>query len=111
MGRSSAYVAVAMYLPKKSGGRNFTWGAIPLLAPTPPDYHSLSSSVARGGYGEVWQGTYRGDPVAIKVFSRDSEASCKIEYEIYTSKMLNHESIVRFIAVDRKFEGMDLTMD
>nr|SCC77930.1 BMPR_SD [Suberites domuncula] len=60
------------------------------------------SMIARGGYGEVWKCSRHGDPVAVKIFVKDSEESCERERKIYTSGLLRHPNIVEYIATDKK---------
>lgn len=67
--------------------------------------HLPISTIAKGGFGEVWRGDLNGEPVAVKVISSLQEDCWKKEQEIYLTNMLHHENILRFIAVDSKLVG------
>src|SRR5690348_7052337 len=58
--------------------------------------------VGKGRYGEVWRGKWRGENVAVKIFSTREELSWFREAEIYQTVMLRHENILGFIAADNK---------
>lgn len=66
---------------------------------------TLLEIVGKGRYGEVWRGRWRGDSVAVKIFSSRDEASWFREVEIYQTVMLRHENILGFIAADNKDNG------
>ena len=53
-------------------------------------------------FGEVWLGHWRGEHVAVKVFSSRDERSWSRECEIYQTVMLRHDNILGFIAADNK---------
>ena len=53
-------------------------------------------------YGEVWRGTWRGENVAVKIFSSRDETSWFREADIYQTVMLRHENILGFVAADNK---------
>ncbi|XP_078667537.1 TGF-beta receptor type-1-like isoform X3 [Branchiostoma floridae x Branchiostoma belcheri] len=57
------------------------------------------------GFGEVWRGRWRGENVAVKIFSSREERSWFREAEIYQTVMLRNESILGFIAADNKGLG------
>jgi len=58
--------------------------------------------VGKGRYGEVWRGRWRGENVAVKIFSSREERSWFREAEIYQTVMLRHENILGFVAADNK---------
>jgi hypothetical protein len=49
---------------------------------------SLVECVGKGRYGEVWRGHWRGENVAVKIFSSRDEKSWFRESEIYQTVML-----------------------
>lgn len=63
---------------------------------------NLLECVGKGRYGEVWRGQWRGENVAVKIFSSRDEKSWFRESEIYQTVMLRHENILGFIAADNK---------
>ncbi|XP_043930781.1 activin receptor type-1C isoform X5 [Protopterus annectens] len=65
----------------------------------------LQETVGKGRFGEVWRGKWRGEDVAVKVFSSRDERSWFREAEIYQTVMLRHENILGFIAADNKDNG------
>jgi hypothetical protein len=52
---------------------------------------SLVECVGKGRYGEVWRGHWRGENVAVKIFSSRDEKSWFRESEIYQTVMLRYE--------------------
>ncbi|KAB7500544.1 Bone morphogenetic protein receptor type-1B [Armadillidium nasatum] len=56
--------------------------------------------IGKGRYGEVLLGKWRGESVAVKVFSTTDEASWLREKEIYQTVLLRHENVLGFIAAD-----------
>lgn len=62
----------------------------------------LQESIGKGRYGEVWRGKWRGEDVAVKIFSSRDERSWFREADIYQTIMLRHENILGFIAADNK---------
>ena len=50
--------------------------------------------VGKGRYGEVWKGLWRGESVAVKIFSSRDEKSWFRESEIYQTVMLRYEGLV-----------------
>ncbi|XP_071000177.1 activin receptor type-1C-like isoform X3 [Oncorhynchus clarkii lewisi] len=62
----------------------------------------LQETIGKGRFGEVWRGRWRGEDVAVKIFSSRDERSWFREAEIYQTIMLRHESILGFIAADNK---------
>ena len=66
---------------------------------------ALQSIIGKGRFGEVWQGNWRGEKVAVKIFSTYEEKSWFREVEIYQTVMLRHANILGFIAADNKDNG------
>ena len=66
---------------------------------------TLKESVGAGRFGEVWKGQWRGESVAVKIFSSIDEKSWFREVEIYQTVMLRHDNILGFIAADNKDNG------
>ncbi|XP_054643189.1 activin receptor type-1C isoform X2 [Dunckerocampus dactyliophorus] len=65
----------------------------------------LQESIGKGRFGEVWRGKWRGEDVAVKIFSSRDERSWFREAEIYQTIMLRHDNILGFIAADNKDNG------
>ncbi|XP_046903773.1 activin receptor type-1C isoform X2 [Hypomesus transpacificus] len=65
----------------------------------------LQETIGKGRFGEVWRGKWRGEDVAVKIFSSRDERSWFREAEIYQTIMLRHENILGFIAADNKDNG------
>ncbi|XP_047737705.1 TGF-beta receptor type-1 [Hyalella azteca] len=65
----------------------------------------LLEVVGKGRFGEVWKGRWRGEHVAVKIFSSRDESSWFREVEIYQTVMLRHDNILGFIAADNKDNG------
>ena len=65
----------------------------------------LLEVVGRGFYGVVWRGEYKGEPVAVKIFSSMAERSWEREAEIYQTTMLRHKNILGFIATDKRHDA------
>ncbi|KAI6175919.1 Receptor protein serine/threonine kinase [Aphelenchoides bicaudatus] len=65
----------------------------------------LKNAVARGRFGEVWLGDWRGEKVAVKIFASRDEKSWARETEIYSTNMLRHNNVLRWIASDNKDTG------
>lgn len=68
----------------------------------------LVEIIGKGRYGEVWRGRWRGESVAVKIFSSRDERSWFREVEIYQTVMLRHDNILGFIAADNKGEFCSL---
>ncbi len=66
---------------------------------------TLLNTIGQGRYGEVWKGEWRGEFVAVKIFSTAVEKSWFREVEIFQTVMLRHENILGFIAADNKDNG------
>ncbi|CAH1105357.1 unnamed protein product [Psylliodes chrysocephalus] len=65
----------------------------------------LMEIIGQGRFGEVWKGRWRGENVAVKIFSSREERSWFREAEIYQTVMLRHDNILGFIAADNKDNG------
>jgi len=65
----------------------------------------LKEIVGKGRFGEVQRGEWRGENVAVKIFSSIEEQSWFREVEIYQTSMLRHDNILGFIAADNKDIG------
>ncbi|MCL4132082.1 UNVERIFIED_CONTAM: hypothetical protein GTU68_041146 [Idotea baltica] len=65
----------------------------------------LIDVIGKGRFGEVWRGRWRGEFVAVKIFSSRDERSWFREVEIYQTIMLRHDNILGFIAADNKDNG------
>ncbi|KAL5286996.1 ACVR1C family protein [Megaselia abdita] len=65
----------------------------------------LDQCIGKGRFGEVYKGRWRGENVAVKIFSSREECSWFREAEIYQTVMLRHENILGFIAADNKDNG------
>lgn len=61
---------------------------------------TLYKCIGQGRFGDVWQGTYEGEPVAVKIFSSRDEASWGRETEFYNQFALRHENILRYYSSD-----------
>lgn len=62
----------------------------------------LIDTIGKGRFGQVWKGRWKGESVAVKIFSSQDEKSWFREVEIYQTIMLRHENILGFIAADNK---------
>lgn len=65
----------------------------------------LEKVIGNGRFGQVWRGRWRGESVAVKIFSSREECSWTREAEIYQTSMLRHDNILGFIAADNKDNG------
>lgn len=65
----------------------------------------LKGVIGKGRFGEVFKGDWRGETVAVKIFSSLDEASWQREVEIYQTSMLRHENILGYISADNKDNG------
>lgn len=61
---------------------------------------SLAECIGKGRYGEVWQGYWHGEKVAVKIFFSRDEASWSRETQIYSTVLIRHESILGYIGSD-----------
>ena len=53
----------------------------------------------------MWRGCWRGEDVAVKIFSTRDEQSWFRESEIYQTVMLRHDNVLGFVASDNKGES------
>ena len=60
----------------------------------------LGELIGSGRYGQVLLGDYQGETVAVKKFMSIDGQSWQRETEVYTTNLLTHDSILRFIASD-----------
>ena len=65
----------------------------------------LKKQIAKGRFGDVWVGDWKGEQVAVKIFNSRDESSWSRETKIYTANSLRHANILRFIGVDNKDVG------
>jgi len=65
----------------------------------------LKECSGTGRFGAVHRGEWRGENVAVKIFSSVEEQSWFREVEIYQTSMLRHDNILAFIAADNKDNG------
>ncbi|CAH3118005.1 unnamed protein product [Porites lobata] len=65
----------------------------------------LVGLIGKGRFGEVYKGLWRGQSVAVKIFSSRDECSWFREAEIYQTTMLRHENLLGFVAADNKDNG------
>lgn len=65
----------------------------------------LEKIIGNGRFGQVWVGRWRGEKVAVKIFSSREECSWNREAYIYQTSMLRHDNVLGFIAVDNKDNG------
>ena len=63
---------------------------------------NLKHVIGQGRFGEVHLGHWRGENVAVKIFSTRDEESWFREAEVYQTVMLRHKNILGFIAADNK---------
>ncbi|KHN74717.1 TGF-beta receptor type-1 [Toxocara canis] len=70
----------------------------------------LHTEIGKGRFGEVWLGSWKGDPVAVKIFSSRDERSWNREVEVFQTNMLRHSNILRFIASDNKDTGTSMQL-
>ena len=60
----------------------------------------LHSCIGKGRFGEVYQGEWRDEDVAVKIFSSFDEESWKCETQIYANMFLEHPHILAFYGAD-----------
>uniref|UniRef100_A0A914VU19 receptor protein serine/threonine kinase n=1 Tax=Plectus sambesii TaxID=2011161 RepID=A0A914VU19_9BILA len=70
----------------------------------------LHQEIGRGRFGEVWLGHWKGEKVAVKIFSSRDEKSWFREVEVFQTIMLLHPNLLRFIASDNKDTGMSMQL-
>eukprot|EP00108_Taenia_solium_P003375 TsM_000925600 transcript=TsM_000925600 gene=TsM_000925600 len=96
------YIALARRQTQYAGAMSSGSGSgVPFLVQaTVARQISLQECIGKGRYGEVWRGVYRGENVAVKIFSSRDEASWARETHIYSSVLLRHENILSYYASD-----------
>ncbi|XGW30890.1 hypothetical protein V3C99_009674 [Haemonchus contortus] len=65
----------------------------------------LVREIGQGRFGDVWLGAWKGDIVAVKIFSSRDEGAWSHEVETFQIHMLHHPNILQFYASDRKDTG------
>nr|XP_005991518.2 PREDICTED: bone morphogenetic protein receptor type-2-like [Latimeria chalumnae] len=65
----------------------------------------LTQLVDSGTYAEVWQGSWQGSPVAVKVFPTSSVRHYVNERKLYSLPLLRHDNITRFLEAEERIEG------
>ncbi|OQV23184.1 TGF-beta receptor type-1 [Hypsibius exemplaris] len=61
---------------------------------------TIERTIGRGRFGTVCLATWRGGPVAVKIFASRDSMSWARESDIYSTAMLHHENLLGFIASD-----------
>ena len=69
-------------------------------------YLFLKCQIGEGRFGNVYLGLWRGEKVAVKIFSTLDEESWFRETQIYMTEMLRHENILGFVAADNRGENV-----
>ena len=64
----------------------------------------MKCQIGEGRFGNVYLGLWRGEKVAVKIFSTLDEESWFRETQIYMTEMLRHENILGFVAADNRGE-------
>ncbi|KAI6659589.1 TGFBRIa [Oopsacas minuta] len=57
--------------------------------------------IGSGRYGEVWQGVWRDQLVAVKISYSQDAPSWEAETHIYMTNLIRHENILGFVAADK----------
>ena len=65
----------------------------------------MKCQIGEGRFGNVYLGLWRGEKVAVKIFSTLDEESWFRETQIYMTEMLRHENILGFVAADNRGES------
>eukprot|EP00795_Rhopilema_esculentum_P012603 gene12603-3307_t len=68
---------------------------------------TFQSCIGKGRYSDVWKGRWRGEEVAVKIFSPTEEASWYREAEFYQTVLLRHDHVLGFIAADIRSIGTE----
>ncbi|PAV91003.1 hypothetical protein WR25_25702 [Diploscapter pachys] len=63
---------------------------------------SLVQRLAQGSFGEVWQGSWKGEAVAVKIFNSRQQMSWLSELSFYQKYLPNHRNIAGVFGSDRK---------
>ena len=66
----------------------------------------MKCQIGEGRFGNVYLGLWRGEKVAVKIFSTLDEESWFRETQIYMTEMLRHENILGFVAADNRGEPL-----
>ena len=66
----------------------------------------MKCQIGEGRFGNVYLGLWRGEKVAVKIFSTLDEESWFRETQIYMTEMLRHENILGFVAADNRGENV-----
>ncbi|RCN53439.1 kinase domain protein [Ancylostoma caninum] len=70
----------------------------------------LVREIGQGRFGDVWLGAWKGDMVAVKIFSSRDEGSWSHEVETFQTHMLRHPNILQFYASDSKDTGTTMQL-
>ncbi|KAJ1350212.1 hypothetical protein KIN20_005950 [Parelaphostrongylus tenuis] len=70
----------------------------------------LVREIGQGRFGDVWLGAWKGDLVAVKIFSSRDEGSWLHEVETFQTHMLHHPNILQFYASDNKDTGTTMQL-
>lgn len=62
----------------------------------------IVNQIGKGRFGTVWQATYKGRSVAVKIFSIEGKVVWNREKDIYVTSLLRHRNILGFIASDQR---------
>ncbi|XP_075997460.1 bone morphogenetic protein receptor type-2-like [Genypterus blacodes] len=65
----------------------------------------LQQIVCCGHFATVWQGTYQGTVVAVKVFPTGRKETFITEREVYELPLMKHDSIIHFLGEGTKLDG------
>ncbi|XP_056157594.1 anti-Muellerian hormone type-2 receptor-like [Lampris incognitus] len=65
----------------------------------------LQRIVGSGHFATVWQGSYQGSVVAVKIFPADCEHEFTREKEVYELPLMRHARIVPFLGAGRNLVG------
>ncbi|OWA53580.1 Bone morphogenetic protein receptor type-1A [Hypsibius exemplaris] len=57
-------------------------------------------NIGRGRYGEVWRAIFRGEDVAVKIFSSLDQESWESETQLYQTDLLRHDNLLGFKVAD-----------
>lgn len=61
----------------------------------------ISQVIGYGHFGSVWQGTFQGSSVAVKVFPSELKQWFTKEKDVYILPLMKHSGIVHFLAAGR----------
>ncbi|PAV74977.1 hypothetical protein WR25_10185 [Diploscapter pachys] len=77
-------------------------GGIQLTQKTFSYQISLVRRLSQGSFGEVWQGSWKGEAVAVKIFNSRQQMSWLSELSFYQKYLSKHRNIVGVLGSDRK---------